>query len=184
MNRSVASSTRQASREIRDLVQSALAAELLRPSGRAWLVSAWITDAHVLDNSAGEFASIVPAWPEREISLSEVIGAMLSLGTRFHVVTNAHPANAPFARALKDVASRVNASSQFRISDLDLLTTSEEDGLHRKRLVTENFMIWGSMNFTRSGMQRNAEDVSLEVDVARVAAAISEMEQLYGPGMS
>ena len=57
---------------------------------------------------------------------------------------------------------------------------AEEDGLHRKRLVTENFMIWGSMNFTRSGMQYNAEDVSLEVDVVRVSSAISEMEQLYG----
>ena len=180
MNRSVSSSMRQASREIRDVVQSALAAELLAPSRRAWLVSAWITDAHVIDNSAGEFSSIVPAWPEREILLSEVIGALLSLGTRFHVVTNAHSANLPFTRALNDTARRLDAAHQFQLSDMEMLTTVEEDGLHRKRLVTENFMIWGSMNFTRSGMQYNAEDVSLEVDVVRVSSAISEMEQLYG----
>jgi hypothetical protein len=36
------------------------------------------------------------------------------------------------------------------------------------------------MNFTRSGLQRNAEDVSLELEAADVARAINEMEQLYG----
>ena len=92
------------------------------------------------------------------------------------------PPTTPFSRALRDIGDRVDAAHQFQLSDMQMLTTAEEEGLHRKRLVTENFMIWGSMNFTRSGMQYNAEDVSLEVDVVRVAGAISEMEQLYGTG--
>jgi hypothetical protein len=180
LTRVVSTTSRQASREIRDLVQSALATELLNPSPRIWLVSAWITDAAVIDNGGGEFSAIVPSWPEREIRLSEVLGEFLSLGSRLHVVTNTHSANGPFSYAMRSLAETLEAESQLKVSPHDALTTEEEEGLHRKRLVTEHLMIWGSMNFTRSGLERNAEDVSLELDVAAVARAINEMEQLYG----
>lgn len=180
MNRVVSTTSRQASREIRDLVQSALTAELMNPSKKIWLVSAWITDAAVIDNGGAEYSSVVPSWPEREIRLSEVLGELLSLGSRLHIVTNTHPANGAFAQAMLGVAQTIAAESQLSVAADDKLTTEEEEGLHRKRFVTEHLMIWGSMNFTRSGLQRNAEDVSLELDSARVAMAINEMEQLYG----
>jgi phosphatidylserine/phosphatidylglycerophosphate/cardiolipin synthase-like enzyme len=179
LSRFVSTTSRQASREIRDLVQSALAAELICPSARLWLVSAWITDASVLDNGGGEFGQIVPSWPEREIRLSEALGELLVRGSRVHIVTNTHSANGPFAHAMASIAASL-ADEQFRLSRDDALTTEEEEGLHRKRLVTEQFVIWGSMNFTRSGLQRNAEDVSFELDAPEVARAINEMEQLYG----
>lgn len=179
MTRYVSTTSRQASREIRDLVQSALAAELVYPSRRLWLVSAWITDAPVVDNGGGEFGQLVPAWPEREIRLSEVLGELLARGTRVHIVTNTHSANGPFAHAMASIAQSL-VMDQFQLSLDDALTTEEEEGLHRKRLVTEHFVIWGSMNFTRSGLQRNAEDVALEAEPAEVARAIAEMEQLYG----
>jgi phosphatidylserine/phosphatidylglycerophosphate/cardiolipin synthase-like enzyme len=133
----------------------------------------------VIDNGGGEFGQLVPAWPEREIRLSEVLGELLARGTRIHIVTNTHSANGPFAQAMASVAESLAAHS-FQISLDDALTTQEEEGLHRKRLVTEKFVIWGSMNFTRSGLQRNAEDVSLEIEAPDVARAINEMEQLYG----
>ena len=71
MNRVVSTTSRQASREIRDLVQSALTAELMNPSRKIWLVSAWITDAAVIDNGGAEYSAIVPSWPEREIRWSK-----------------------------------------------------------------------------------------------------------------
>jgi hypothetical protein len=179
VTRFVSTTSRQASREIRDLVQSALTAELIAPSKRLWLVSAWITDAFVIDNGGCEFGQLVPAWPEREIRLSEFLGELLVRGTRIHIVTNPHSANGPFAYAMATVAESL-ADHRFRLSLDEALTTEEEEGLHRKRLVTEQFVIWGSMNFTRSGLQRNAEDVSLEVEAVDVARAINEMEQLYG----
>lgn len=179
MTRLVATTSHQASREIRDLVQSALTAELVCPSKRLWLVSAWITDASVIDNGGGEFGQLVPAWPEREIRLSEVLGELLIRGTRVHIVTNKHSGNGPFAHAMDSIGESL-ADNQLRLSLDDALTTEEEEGLHRKRLVTEQFVIWGSMNFTWSGLRRNAEDVSLQVQPADVARAVNEMEQLYG----
>jgi phosphatidylserine/phosphatidylglycerophosphate/cardiolipin synthase-like enzyme len=83
---------------------------------------------------------------------------------------------------MRRVAEVLAADTHLNLSVDDALTTEEEEGLHRKRLVTENLVIWGSMNFTRSGLQRNAEDVSLELDRAAVAKAINEMEQLHGKG--
>ena len=180
MNRIVSTSSRQASHEIRDLVQSALTAELLSPSERMWLVSAWITDAVVIDNGGGEFSALEPSWPERQIRLSEVLAEFLSLGSRVHIVTNTHHANAPFLESMRRVANALDVENQLTMSPLDALTTHEEEGLHRKRFVTEHLMIWGSMNFTRSGLGRNAEDVSLELDISTVARAVNEMEQLYG----
>jgi hypothetical protein len=179
MTRFVSTTSRQASREIRDLVQSALTAELVYPSKKLWLISAWITDASVIDNGGGEFGQLVPAWPEREIRLSEVLGELLTRGTRVHIVTNTHSANGPFAQTMASIAETL-ADDQFQLRLDDALTTEEEEGLHRKRLVTGQFVFWGSMNFTRSGLQRNAEDVSLQVEAAEVARAINEMEQLYG----
>jgi hypothetical protein len=180
VNRVVSTTSRQASREVRDLLQSALAAELLNPSSRIWLVSAWVTDASVIDNAGGEFSGLVPSWPNREIRLSEVIGTFLTWGARVHVVTNTHSGNGPFAHALQAVADALAVTDELRVSIDDALTTQEEQGLHRKRLVTERFVIWGSMNFTRSGMERNAEDVSFAIDPPTVARAVNEMEQLYG----
>ena len=122
----------------------------------------------------------VASWPEREIRLSEVLGEFLSVGARLHVVTNTHAANGPFAYAMQNVAETLDAHEHLRFSSHTSLTSQEEERLHRKRLVTERLMIWGSMNFTRSGLERNAEDVSLELEPSEVARAVNEMEQLYG----
>ena len=81
--------------------------------------------------------------------------------------------------ALRAAASRLDATSALRIAPMPEVIAEEERGLHRKRLVTDHAVLWGSMNFTRSGYERNAEDVALEVDPTAIAAAINEMEQLH-----
>jgi phosphatidylserine/phosphatidylglycerophosphate/cardiolipin synthase-like enzyme len=179
VRRTIATTTQQSSRQIRDLLQSLLIAELLDPSSRIWLVSAWIVDAPVIDNRGAEVGSLVPAWPEREVLLSEVLAQLLLTGTRLTVATNDHPANQPFPQALRRAALALDAEQQLRIDLADEVVFQEEHGLHRKRLVTDRAVLWGSMNFTRSGYERNAEDVSLDLDPELVATAVNEMEQLY-----
>jgi phosphatidylserine/phosphatidylglycerophosphate/cardiolipin synthase-like enzyme len=182
--RRIATTTQQASRQIRDVLQSVLIAELLAPPPRLWVVSAWIVDAPVVDNRGGEFSGLVAGWSDREILLSEVLAEMLSAGTRVTVATNDHAANRAFRSALRVAASRLDATSSLRIASMPDVITEEERGLHRKRLVTDHAILWGSMNFTRSGYERNAEDVALEVDPAAVAAAVNEMEQLHPSGVT
>jgi hypothetical protein len=179
MRRVVATTTRLASRQIRDLMQSVLVNELINPSARMWLVSAWIVDAPVVENRGGEFSALMPSWPEREMLLSEVLAEYLGAGTHLVVVTNDHPANRAFPSALQAAAQLVDAQELLRVAPFGDLTIDQESGLHRKRFVTERAVVWGSMNFTFSGMERNAEDVELDVAADVVASAINEMEQLY-----
>lgn len=180
--RRIATTTQQSSRQIRDVLQSILICELMVPPTRLWLVSAWIVDAPVIDNRGGEFSGLITDWPDREIMLSEVLAELLAAGTRVVVATNDHAANRPFPNALRVAASRIDAHSSLQIADMPEPITAEQRGLHRKRLVTDHAIMWGSMNFTRSGYERNAEDVALEVDPEAVAAAVNEMEQLHPSG--
>lgn len=179
MKRQIATTTQQSSRQIRDLLQSVLLLDLLAPPSRMWLVSAWIVDAPVLDNRGGEIAALVPAWPDREILLSEVLAQLVSNGTRLVVATNDHPSNRAFPSALRAAAGHLDVAEHLRIAPTPLPVTEEERGLHRKRLVTDHLVLWGSMNFTYSGYERNAEDVALDLDVEAVATAVNEMEQLH-----
>ena len=179
MRRAIATTTQQSSKQIRDLLQSVLIGELVHPSPRLWLISAWIIDAPVIDNRGGEVGSLVPAWPEREILLSEVLAQLLLGGTKLTVSTNDHASNRPFPDALRRAAYQLDADEQLRIALAGEVEFDEQHGLHRKRLVTERAVLWGSMNFTRSGYERNAEDVVLETDPAEVAMAVNVMEQLY-----
>lgn len=179
MRRTISTTTQQSSRQIRDLLQSVLITELLAPSSRIWLVSAWIIDAPVLDNRGGELAGLVPSWPERELLLSEVLAEFLAGGTQLVVVTNDHHANRQFPTSVRAAATAVDASRQLCITAIDGLSVDHERGLHRKRLVTERAVLWGSMNFTYSGLEKNAEDVQLETASDDVAAAINVMQQLH-----
>ena len=182
MRRTVATTTQQASREIRDLLQSILAVELLDPPACLWLVSAWISDAVVLDNSGGEFSGLVPSWPQRALVLSEVLAEFLAAETQVVVVTNDHDANRPFRASFHAATEAVDARPNILFESAEQLTTNTERGLHRKRLVTPRIVMWGSMNFTYHGLARNAEDVSVETDAETVAQAVNEMEQLYPAG--
>src|SRR3954465_3214854 len=100
-DRTIASTGRSASREIRDVVQAVLIAELMHPSARIWLASAWVTDAVVVENSGGEFCTFVPEWPERGIRLAEVLAQLAMAGSRVIVITNSDERNATFNRALR-----------------------------------------------------------------------------------
>ena len=182
MNRRISTTTQQASRQIRDVLQSLLICELLAPPKRLWLVSGWIVDAPVIDNRGGELVGLMPEWPDREILLSEVLAYFLASGTNVVVATNDHLANRPFPAALRAAAGKLDPGEGLPVTTISDPALEEQRGLHRKRLVSEHVVLWGSMNFTRSGYERNAEDVSLELDVEIVAASINEMEQLHPMG--
>ena len=44
------------------LLQALFSAELLVPSRRLWLVSPWISDIPILDNTAAGFSMLGPLW--------------------------------------------------------------------------------------------------------------------------
>jgi len=152
----------------RDLVQSALSIELLRPSADLWLVSAWISDVGILDNAGGDFASVAPQWPLGEVLLSDYLIHLAQQGTRVHIRTRKGEChNQSFLSRFRGEAGVSGVESQIFIDEIK--------GEHRKRMVTEKFVLWGSMNFTFNGLARNVEDLQLMRDPVKVAEAVAEM---------
>lgn len=179
MSRVIAKNTRAASRHVRDALQTIFAGLLLDPPPRLWLVSAWVTDAAVIDNRAGEVSALVPTWPEREIVLSEVLAELAIRRTRMVIATNDHHANEGFAAAMRLATNLAGRDNAVRLDRRPVVEFSEDPLLHRKRLVTDEVSLMGSMNFTYSGYERNAEDLRIDVESAEVAARVNELHQLY-----
>src|SRR5437660_491669 len=89
-----------ARRELADLLQAIIGAELLRPSRRLWVASAVLADAPVLDNRAGGFTALEPAWGERPIGLIDVLVRNLILGGQVVAVVGSGEEEKRFLRRL------------------------------------------------------------------------------------
>ena len=74
-SRRIYKSLHHATHEARDLIEAIFASELIRPSQRLWLVSPWISDLPVIDNTSESFSGLDPDWGARPVLLSEVLSA-------------------------------------------------------------------------------------------------------------
>jgi phosphatidylserine/phosphatidylglycerophosphate/cardiolipin synthase-like enzyme len=133
--------------------------EALQPSQPLWLLSAWVTDAPVLDNSARQFSAIDPEWVAGPIYLSAVLGTMLARGARVNVITRPHNINEPFIESMKRLQRRHGGG----------LALVLEENFHDKGLVGDNYELAGSMNFTRKGIETNEEHLIFRTDPAVIA---------------
>lgn len=140
-------------------LQSLLVAECLRPSKRLWLVSAWVSDIEVIDNRARQFGAIDPSWPAERVKMSSVLNSVLSQGSEVVVVTNTHDHN-------RDFVARMRALTDMHGSRLQL---KQERYLHEKGILSDHFMLDGSMNFTFHGVKINEEHLVYRTDPAAIA---------------
>lgn len=147
------------SRAIRDLLQSLFVLETLRPSNPLWLLSAYITDAALLDNTARQFTAVDPEWESGTVPLSALLKTSLEHGGRIHLITQPHPVNAPFIEKMRALQREYPGR---------LLLLLEED-FHDKGLVGQDYELAGSMNFTRKGIEINTEHVIFRTDPQVVA---------------
>lgn len=163
------------STQLRDLLSSALACVLMRTDwseGRAvYVCSPWISDFPVFDNRYGQFGAVVPpARGASRLRFGDVLIA-LSAVTAVRIVSKETEATRQFIGAL-DFG---NANVQIRMAGEDL---------HEKGLLTPDFYLEGSMNFTYSGVHINQEKVSYHAgrDRAvqeRIASAYAELDRRW-----
>ncbi|GAN75846.1 phospholipase D-like domain-containing protein DpdK [Acidisphaera rubrifaciens] len=147
------------SRAIRDTLQTLLLSELLRPSPELWILSAWISNVEVIDNTARAFSAVRPDWPAASIRLTEVIKALANRSGRLCVVVREVDHNALFIRSLRDLQLETDGRLGLAIAP----------AAHEKAVVGEDYIFGGSMNLTLSGLTASDEHVLLRVD--RQAAA-------------
>ncbi|WP_280364309.1 phospholipase D-like domain-containing protein DpdK [Nocardia wallacei] len=143
--------------KIDTLLATVLVSELLTPSEELWLVSPWISDVDVIDNTGGAFDSVFADPSNKIYSLSEVLGTLTWAGVRLGVVTRPDRHNETFLGRLD------------RCADPGNTRVIHEEKVHEKTFCGTDWQLTGSMNFTYRGMNVNDELVKYRVD-SRVAA--------------
>lgn len=153
--------TKGVERSLGELLSSVLASEVLWPSERLWLVSPWISDIAVLDNSTGAFQTLVPGWERASVRLSQVLIHLAQQRTELFVALRPVHHNDPFRVALQE--------AQKTLRDRIHLFSSVH--LHEKGMLGDGFYLKGSFNFTFSGIQINEEIASFTTDATAIAEA-------------
>jgi phosphatidylserine/phosphatidylglycerophosphate/cardiolipin synthase-like enzyme len=159
-----------ASGEVRALIQTALVAELLEPSDVLWVVSPWINDVPVIANDDGRFSDLLPGIEARDAHFSEVLAILAQSGTTLVVAVRPETSNDTFLTTLR--------SAEIPRGHL---IERNDSALHEKTLVGDRYVITGSMNFTRAGIDYNEEQVTFDDDVALVAEVRAALRQRWGP---
>lgn len=163
--------------EVRDLLESILAIEILSPGKKLWLVSPWITDVPVLDNRSGSYGGLDAAWPKRRLSLAELLASLLTRcpDTLISVVTrpNGYPATERFQERLKTILDLNGNLERLSFDD-------SREVLHIKGLIGDHSALSGSMNFTNNGINVLEESVQLQIDDYTVSEFLKSFEDQYG----
>lgn len=137
---------------VRDLLASLLSGLLLdeRTQRPVYLISPWLTDFRLLDNSLGQYrdlfryqASVAEA---PSVLFSDVL-MEISHRLPVRVITWPGPKSETFAASLADSA-RIDVVFEDARRD------------HQKGLLTDLFYLEGSMNFTYSGVYFNKEKIT------------------------
>jgi hypothetical protein len=161
--------------EIRGLLESLLATELMLPGKELWLVSPWITDLPLLDNRSGGYSGLEPSWPKRRISLAEVLAHTLrsSPQVMIRIITRPDIHNTRFCSRLRHLASMDGNEPRLMIDN-------HRENLHTKGLAGSRFAFIGSMNFTHNGIEVLEETVQLETQPSRIAQFLVNLHGNYG----
>lgn len=175
MARVIRQSSRHSRSEVRGLLQAILTAELVKPSSPLWITSPWISDIRVLDNRSSQF-EIDEDWGPTEVPLSKVLVAIATRGGSIVITTTSDSTNRNFIERLHDESLRRG------VQDRIVVQYDDEEQLHEKAIIGDDFVLDGSMNLTFSGVMIRRERVTFETAPHMVAAARLEMRNDFGDG--
>ncbi|TDC79155.1 phospholipase D-like domain-containing protein DpdK [Streptomyces hainanensis] len=151
------------------LLASALLAELVAPGPDLWVVSAWISDVEILDNSYAGFSAILDERVGTTCRLSEMLGMIANAGSRLHIVTRPGAHNEAFV-------SRVRAAMR----DPRPLHVEFDAEVHEKTMCGRDWILSGSMNFTVNGLGSSKEQVTYTVGGGKAAQAHLDFSEQWG----
>lgn len=150
------------------VLATVLTAELVAPSNDLWLVSPWISDVAVIDNTSGSYDSVFVDPSNRIYTVSEVLSLLTTNGARVTVVVRPDTHNLTFLDRL-----RRNANTQR-------LRIVEHEDVHEKTFCGDDWLLTGSMNLTVRGMHVNDEAVTYKVSTEVAAAARLDFRHRFG----
>lgn len=173
MTRSIRKSRARASREAAELLAAVFASELVSPSNCIWLVSPWISDVPILDNSAATFDHLAQ-WGPRQVRLSEVLVTLAGLDSAVVIGSTEAESNRYFLARIRQLFDERGLTDRLTI-DLD-----KSNELHEKAITTDECVVFGSMNITINGIFVREEFVELRTDHDFVARSKMDAYDRFG----
>lgn len=143
------------SQTLKDSLSSYFALEMVKPSKEIYLISPWIGNSPIFDNSYNQVSDLFPFAESKTIYLSDVILALTWLGCKVKLICN--PEHKNTGEFLNLLGNKV----EYRLL---------EDN-HEKGLISENFYLHGSMNFTYFGININGECIRITTNVNEINSA-------------
>lgn len=173
MNRVIRKSQTTSAGEAADLLAGLFSAELAAPGKCLWLVSPWISDVELIDNSAGTFSAL-SRFGKRRIRLTEVLASLASRGCHVVVGTTTDPHNTRFVERL------ARLGDDLRVSNWITTTIDPSELLHTKAITGDDFALSGSMNITYNGIEVREELIQLHLEQRFVAQAKMDAYERFG----
>lgn len=173
MNRVIRKSQGASATEAADLLAGLFSAELVSPSQCLWLVSPWVSDVELVDNSAGNFDALA-RYGKRKVRLAEILVALADAGGHIVIGTTRDTHNTRFLERLRLLAE------DWRVGHKLTIAVDSSNQLHTKALTGDDFALAGSMNITFNGIQLREELVDLRTDAAFVAQARMDAFDRFG----
>lgn len=154
--------------QFRQMLGSQLLSMLFSPKD-IWWVSPWITEFDLLDNRAGHWSSVEPRWGLRYVRMSELMIRLMESGSRIKMVTIDDERTHKFVEQLR-----------LAIPSIYTFQHTVKEELHIKGMLTRDFWLKGSMNFTYRGTNKNDEQIDLIASPGDIVQARMEFESNYG----
>ena len=155
------------SNAILDLLQSIFVAEVIYPSSKLSFFFGWMSDVELLNNEASEFSSLEPDWPNSMVCLSDVLRALLKRGCKIFLVLKDEEHN---RKVEEEIIKRCQEYS-------GLLKIHWDEHEHKKVIVGDDFVVEGSMNLTKNGLNTNGESITFNTDLQVVSRYQQEVER-------
>jgi hypothetical protein len=155
---------------IRELLTIVFCQELLSPGAALFIVAPWISNVVVFDNRSAHFSAINPEWGEREIGIVDVLIQLARSGTTVKMAVRPEDHNQQFIRTMREASEEEGVGDKIAISEIE--------NLHTKGILADSWVILGSMNLTRNGIEINEEYLTYEIGRPEIAQARIHFDRL------
>jgi hypothetical protein len=162
---------RAAGRQLAELIQNLLAAELLAPGPYLFLHARTLADAPVLDSRLNQFRSLLPEASLRPVRLSEVLLALLQAGTEVRLACSEGGA---FGHRLAERAADEGVAERLRCAERAVVAA--------EGMLAADYCLAGPLSFTTDGVVPETEPLRFDTGAAAVGQCLVRWRALWEGG--
>lgn len=146
-------------------LSSLFISELLKPSDKLYLISPWLSNMVIIDNRFDQYYALCHDLDKEVLRLADILLLLAQKGADIRII--ARPNHDPTMLFLNSLSRHEKISWRFNAKE------------HEKGLISANFCLSGSMNFTYSGVNINKERVELSKNPEKVFSVLQEARMTW-----